>query len=424
MNLEENNNFFRESFKGFNKDDVAAFIAKLSNDYTENEKKYKEHIAKLTVDNKAKTDEINRLNAELADLSRRGGSSLSNYAPPSEGYISPEHLGEIERKYKEELDKLSTEIYEKDQRINNFTRSLTDVSESEKKYREEMNNLIDEIHEKNTLIEELRKSSSATVLAAPVPIITSDEIDSLKEKYTEVLRVNQDLHRKIEENEKKLREAAILNPDMANQLSAQLAISESEKLFLIGMLKKIVNSLDITSVNMENVTKISQIPESTLQDIENKISSLSHYKSNSTDYQREKDGFIMQITDLKQQLERASQQQLQQQPVVTPVAPSEQKMYEAITAELGGIVYSAKKSAEEIVAKAKNESEDIIARANMKRLSILEENERHISDFKEKYMTIKKEHETIILKYKEMSDRYTMRLSEVEDAIDSICNNI
>lgn len=419
MNLEENNNFFRESFKGFNKDDVAAFIAKLSKDYSENEDKYKEHIAKLTADNRAKAEEINKLNYELTSRGDYTGTS----APP-EGYISPEQLEAIEQKYKDELDKLSAEIYEKDQMINNFMQSLKDVSASEKRYREEMNNLIDEINEKNDIIEELRKSASAPV-SAPIPLITSEEIDSLKEKYKEVLLVNEELQRKIEENEKKLREAASINPDMANQLSAQLAISESEKLFLISLLKKIADSLGVASVIFENVTKTSQIPEYALQDIENKIAVLSQYKDKSSELEKERENFILEINDLKQRLELEKEKAERQQPVVMSAsAPSEQKMYEAITAELGGVVYSAKKSAEEMVAKAKNESEDIINRANMKRLSILEDHERHLAGFREKYQAIKTEHETIVVKYKEMTERYTMRLSEIEESIDAICKNI
>ena len=63
MNLDENTGLFRESFKGFNKDDVAAFIQKLSKDYADNEEKYKERIAKLTEENNAKSEELKSISA-------------------------------------------------------------------------------------------------------------------------------------------------------------------------------------------------------------------------------------------------------------------------------------------------------------------------------------------------------------------------
>ena len=53
-----------------------------------------------------------------------------------------------------------------------------------------------------------------------------------------------------------------------------------------------------------------------------------------------------------------------------------------------------------------------------------EENEKNIAEFKEKYQFIKKEHLNVAAKYKEMTDRYAVRLSEVEEAIENICNSI
>ncbi|MCL2774286.1 MAG: hypothetical protein FWD71_13175 [Oscillospiraceae bacterium] len=412
MNLEENNNFFRESFKGFNKDDVAAFIAKLSKDYSENEEKYKEHIAKLTADNKTKADELNKLYLDR-----------ENYSQNTDSLISSEELEDIEKKYKEDLDKLAADVREKDDMINSLMQSLKDVSASEKKYREEMNKLIDEVNEKNDIIENLKQAvaaanaNSQNILPAvssvsSVSSISAEEIDALKEKYTEVLRINEELKYKIEENERKLRDAGNISPDMVNQLSAQLSISESEKLFLLGLLKKITVSLGINA-NLENASKVSHIPENVIKEIEDKIDILARFKEKSVQLEIERENLIAERNDLKDRVEKYKVS-----------APNEQKMYEAVTAELGGIVYSAKKSAEDIVTRAKGEAEDIIARANMKRLSLLEENEKNIAEFKEKYQLIKREHLNVVAKYKEMSDRYSLRLAEVEEAIENISNSI
>ena len=423
MNLEENNNFFRESFKGFNKDDVATFIAKLSKDYSDNEDKYKEHIAKLTADNRAKTEELNKLYTEFEKYSENSGGAESAVQ-----LQELQELEEKEKKYREDAERLRADVNEKEEMINSLMQSLKDVSSSEKKYREEMNKLIDEVNEKSDIIteqyntiEELKKSiGSANSASTAVSVISTEEMEMLRGKYSEILRVNEDLKRKIEENEKKLRESNGVSPDMINQLSAQLAISESEKLFLLSLLKKIINALGIEGINMQNISRASHIPENILKDIEDKLDVLSRFKERAVELEIEKESITAEKNELKDKLDRLSRNQ----PVSASSPQNEQKMYETITADLGSIIYSAKKSSEDIIAKAKNEAEDIIARANMKRLSILEENEKRLSEFKDKYLYLKKEHESVIIKYKEMSERYALRLSEVEESIDAVCKNI
>ena len=113
----------------------------------------------------------------------------------------------------------------------------------------------------------------------------------------------------------------------------------------------------------------------------------------------------------------------------------EQKIYENITADLGGVIYTAKKSAEDIAAKAKAEAadilakskaeaEEIISRANIKKFAILEENERNIEQFKTKYNYIKVKHDKVIENFKSASDGYSASLEEIKEAIDNISKNI
>jgi chromosome segregation ATPase len=342
MNLEENTKFFRESFKGFNKDDVAAFIQKLSKDYADNEEKFKERIAKLTAENKAKTEEIEHLAA---------GSAAA--------------LSESEESMKQEAEQLSIRLNEKIAETEALNQSLKSSAADVDKYKDDVNKLLSEVRSKDAEIIELKKN-------AENPENSGGETENLKIKYTELLKINEDLKYKLEDSAKTAKESHGENVETVNELSAQIAGLSAE-------LEEIKSEKDESLRNLDAVTA-------------------------------EKDVII---EDLNNQLEQNKAR-----------IEDEQKIYENITADLGSIIYSAKKSAEDIIAKAKNESEDIISRANIKKLAILEENERNIDQFKEKYNFIKSEHEKIIEGFKSLSANYSASLIDVKEAIENISKNI
>lgn len=346
MNLDENTNFFRESFKGFNKDDVVAFIQKLSKDYSDNEEKYKERIAKLIAENKVKTDEIENLAA--------GSAAVVN---------------EAEEKHKKEINEINAEI-------ENLNQSLKSSAADVEKYKDDVNKLLSEVRLKDAEIIELKKITANSEAS-------SEEIENLKIKYTELLKVNEDLKYKLEEAVKTAKESRGENAETVNELSAQVAE---------------------LSVSLEEVKRERQDALHTLDAVK-----------------AEKDVII---EDLQNQLERSKSK-----------IENEQKMYENVTADLGNIIYSAKKTAEDITSKAKIEAEDILAKAkteaeevvthaNMKKLAILEENERSIEQFKNKYNFIKAEHDKIIESFQVLSVKYSASLVEIKGAIENISKNI
>lgn len=331
MNLDENTSFFRESFKGFNKDDVAAFIQKLSKDYSDNEEKYKDKIAKLTADNNAKTEEI--ANAAAANAA-------------------------VLREAEKAAQQLKRQLGDKDAEIENLNAQLKSSAADADKYKDDANTLLSEVRSKDAEIIELKKNVA-------VSESSGDEIETLKIKYTELLKNNEELKYKLEESAKAVKESRGANTETVNELSAQVAE-------LSAMNEKIKNEKDVVIL--------------------------------------EKDIIIEDLTN-----------QLEQNRVKIE---DEQKIYENVTAELGSIVYSAKKSAEELTANAKSEADDIVARANMKRLAILEENEKNLAQFREKYNFIKQEHDKIIESFNLISGQYSAKLLEMQGKIENISNNI
>jgi cell division septum initiation protein DivIVA len=326
MNLEENTSLFRESFKGFNKDDVAAFIQKLSKDYTENEEKYKDKILKLTEENNAKIQEIKNLNAGSAAIS------------------------ETEEKLKEKIGLLSAELGEltaETEKLNNLLK--TSAADADK-YKEDANKLLSEVRSKDAEIIELKKSGSGSESAESEQII------------------------------KDLQDA---NAETVNGLSEQVAELSAKIEIINGEKDDALRSIDAVKAEKDII-----------------------------------------IEDLSNQLEQNKAK-----------VDDEKKIYENITADLGSIIYSAKKTAEDMVEKAtadtndmyekaKSEADDIITRANIKKMSIIEENERNIAQFKEKYNLIKTEHEKVMESFNALSEKYSANLLETAIAIESISNSI
>ena len=371
MNLGESNNFFRESFRGFNKDDVAEYIVKLNKDYSANEEKYKAIIVKLTAEVKAKTEELETLGA---------GSEQRPEIP----------LDEIEQKYKEEINRLVNELNEKDVKIINLQAVGEQVS-AEKDFNApaEVSELKEEIERYKETIANLSK-----------------EIEELKENFKQTESQN----------------TAELESKTINQLSFQLAECESEKLFLFNLLKKFVFILNIESARNKNIENIA-----VLSDIGSKANVSGEIESE-----------LNALIQLKVQIAALEAENAEYKNIIDnnqAVRSSEQQMYESITADLGGIIYSAKKSAEEILTKAREDSENIINNANseandiienakINKAAIIEEKNKIMADFKEKYELIKSEYETMVQNYKDISGRYASQLSELENAINNIYNTV
>ena len=382
MNLGENSNFFRESFRGFNKDDVAEYIAKLSKDYTANEEKYKEHIAKLNAELKAKTDSIGVLEA---DIERLTYESYESAEPAPQSNLAEE----TERKYKAEIESLYSELSEKEGTIAALQTRLEsgveaaayESREELDKYKEAMNGMAKEIEEFKEKCEELAHEASAL--------------------------------RKTEPD---------INRDAMNQLSLQLAANESERLYLVSLLKKFIFALDIDSARGKEIGNISNIsdiaPKSLIAgEIESGLTALIKYREASEELRAENAGLREELGQKQGALS------------------NEEQMYRSIMTKLGETVYSANKLAEDSVAKARDEADsiielaqeeadDIIDRANAKSDVLAAEDKKTMSEIKAKYDFIKKEHESMYQKYKELTDNYELKLLEIESTINVIYDSI
>ena len=382
MNLGENNNFFRESFRGFNKDDVAEYIAKLSKDYTANEEKYKEHIAKLTAELKAKTDELSNFDPEFASMDGQTGQ-----------------FDEIEQRYKEEISRLTDEIADKDATISSLQVQL-ELSRTEPAGL--LGTGSEEIIKYQELIGNLSK-----------------EIEQLKEESEKAEAES------VQENQASQFEQFEQNAEAINLLSFQLSECESEKLFLLNLLKKFIVILDLETArekDVEHAATISEIgPKLVIaEEIESKLYALAGLKD-----------IIGRLEDKINELETENANLKTMSAEKQETQSDEQKIYESITADLGSIIYSAKKTAEEITTKAETDAEDkisnaqfeadaIIGNANAKKESILEESRNNMAEFREKFGFIKKEYEEMQQKYKELSENYMLHMSEIEGTLNVI----
>ncbi|MCL2813391.1 MAG: DivIVA domain-containing protein [Oscillospiraceae bacterium] len=354
MNVSENNNFFRESFRGFNKDDVAEYIAKLSKDYTANEEKYKEHIAKLTAELKTKTEEIIAFTPEPDDQTARF---------------------ELESKYMGEIYRLEGELSGKEAAIGDL----------------------------------------------------QFQAETLRQKCGDLERESAALRSGGQKNDS----------EAVNQLSFQLAGTESEKIYLFGLIKKIILILDIGSAkgkNIDHAANISDIaPKSVVsQEIESELLELVDLRERFPELEEANAALGKKIAELEAKAAELRAKPAAESPVVLS---DEQKIYESITADLGGIIYSAKKTAEDITAKAKSDAENILDQARfesestvsgalVKRDAVIEENKKNMKEFKEKYEFIRKVHADMLQKYEEISEDYASRLSEIRDTINILYDSV
>ena len=295
MKIEENNNPFRESLKGFNKNDVVSYIQRLSRDYGNKEDKYKDDISKLTLD----------------------------------------------------VDK----------------------------YKDDVNKLLGEVRSKDAEIIELKKSAELdSALDAEIEALKL-ECAELRKNNEELQLQNAELQSKLDESAKMITGASDANSQVINELRKQIAeLSET-----IQQKNAVIREKDET---IDRKDAIIDEKNTIIEDLQSK-----------------------RVYDHIQ-------------------SADEQKIYENVMSKLGSVVYSAEKSAEEITAKAKSEAEDIIARANMKKLAVLEENNKINAEFKAKYDFMKAEHEKITESFKLMSEQYSAKLLEMNAKINNISKSI
>ena len=354
MNLSENNNFFRESFRGFNKDDVAEYIAKLSKDYAANEERYKEHIAKLTAEVKAKTDELTAFTPDPPEL---------------------EALAGLESEYKGEIGRLTGELEEKD-------KTISDLQLQTENWRQQCGDL--------------------------------------------------------EKEARNLRGGQKGDSEAVNQLSFQLAGTESEKMYLFNLIKKFILTLDIECAKGKNIdyaANISDIaPKSVIsQEIEAGLAGLVDSQKQSRELDAANAALKEKIAGLEADIAEFKARPAETESAI--VLSDEQKIYESITADLGGIIYSAKKTAEDITAKAKADADNMLDQAKfeaeatvsgaaVKRDAVIEENKKNMKEFKEKYEFIRKVHADMVQKYEEVSEDYTSHLAEIRDTINILYDSL
>lgn len=396
MNLGDNSNFFRESFRGFNKDDVAEYIAKLSRDYTANEEKYKEHIMKLIAELKVKTDEIVKLESELNSQAAAVTDSSSD---------------ETEQRFKDEISVLTKDLNGKDEVINT-------ANEIIQQNNDEINRLTRELNEKDAAINALQAQLDSGINAS---YDSREEIEKYKEAMDGLSQEIEEFKGKCEALASEttiLRSEPKIDKEAVNQLSLQLAESESERMYLFNIVKKFMVALDFESskgIDIKNAADITDIaPKSEIAGaIESKLGGISGLKDALVELEAEN-------AVLKENLDKTHVD-----------APTEEQMYKSVMAKLGETVYSANKLADDTLTKAQSEADNIIDAAKKESLAIIDEanaksaaideaDKEKMAKIREKYALLKSEHEQMYKKYKQISEEYEFQLAEVEDTVNTI----
>lgn len=120
VNLGDGSKYFRESFRGFNREDVINFVTKMIKEYSENEEKYREVIAETTANLTKKTEEMEKLTKELENLKadlRKKALSVNEiqekYSKLHEEYKRSKAAVESMLSTSEETQKDTSEIEEK-----------------------------------------------------------------------------------------------------------------------------------------------------------------------------------------------------------------------------------------------------------------------------------------------------------------------
>ena len=129
-NFESNSKYFRESFRGFNKDDVIKFVSSMIKEYSENEEKYKEEISESTANLIKRTEEANNAKKEIDNMKKEVETLKSDIQ------VKANDVAAIEKKYKVLLE-------EYDQQ-----RALVDTLPADIQNNEELNKQIEELNKK------------------------------------------------------------------------------------------------------------------------------------------------------------------------------------------------------------------------------------------------------------------------------------
>ncbi|MCL2095623.1 MAG: DivIVA domain-containing protein [Oscillospiraceae bacterium] len=154
MDTGENLNYFRESFRGFNRDDVAEYIAKLSKDYAQNESGYKEQIAKLQaqvteLNNKAENQKPPDISRELEEI-RTLKENLDLLNSKNEKLKENLDLSELENsELKEKLRRLEEQLKEAQ------SQSRSEISGEEEIYKSVMEKLAQTVYSANKSAEDV-----------------------------------------------------------------------------------------------------------------------------------------------------------------------------------------------------------------------------------------------------------------------------
>jgi cell division septum initiation protein DivIVA len=316
-NIGDGSAYFRESFRGFNKDDVINFMMKMSKEYEDNEAKYKEEIAESETNILKKEEEIKNIKQNTGTL-------------------------------KAEMQKKSEE-----------TAAL---------------------HKKYTALCAEYERQKAIIDAVP-------SAQDSKKSEEEFQRKTEELNNKIHE------------------LGDKLKTDEAEKEFLRDVIKKFeletgLRTADICDAEVLETHKIS---------FENDMMDMAEAKKKITGFEKEIDTLKKENAELLEI--RNSTQEL---------SSDEQKIYETITADLGNVIYSAKKTAETIVEKAKAEADDILNKANMKRAIFFEEYEKDVAKLKEKYKLIYENYEKVKDDFKNAYEIYCEKLITIDQDIKNV----
>ena len=312
-----------------------------------------------------------------------------------------------------------------------FIKKLSkDYADNEHKYKERIAKLMEEDSAK---AHELKSRSADLAEAAQAVQKLQKEVEQLSAKLTSQDAAMQELNDQLKASSAQ----ADKYKDDANKLLSELRAKDAE----IIELKKSASIAESSgadagsaesgdsAANLEQALKESQDANADIiNELSRQVEQLSAAAEKSSREKAEKDALIeerdAEIRDLTSRLEQSGTK-----------TEDEQKIYENITADLGVIIYSAKKSAEDILAKAASESEellakaksdadDIITRANMKKLATLEENERSIAQFTEKYNFIRAEHNKLVEGFNALSGEYSASLLEVAITLDEISSKI
>lgn len=341
--------YFRESFKGFNKDDVIQFVTKMIKEYSEAEENYKEEISQATENMLKKTQETTKLKKEIdalkADMQKKSNDATA-----------------IQKKY--------TVLFEEYER----QRAVIDALPGDVKLRDELNKKIDNLNTKLSESESKLKNSESKL---------SNRIKELEQ-----------FKNKLNENEIKL-----------NENEVKLIESEADKKFLLDVIKKF--ELE-TNVRVKDICDVQSLNDKKITFENNMIDMAKASKK------------IVALEEELSTIKKRNQELIEAKSNVDELSSDEEKIYEKITAELGNVIYSANRTAENIIAKATNEAEDIMNEVNIKRAMFLEAYERDVLKSKESFELLQNEYRIMAEKFKNSYETFSGELSNVDRTLDRI----